>query len=181
MTPQEFHKGDELETRVASVFGAILTSLDLERDNFYDGAFLAQELGQVLWNLERDPIVGVVSETTYRTSFSLIHDLFTRPGTFEYYLSLFRKIWGDEVEVTFDVPSPGILNITINAVDALLFDFIARKIVSDAYVYEEVIDSDGDNIAFQGTVGIKTQDEVDRLIKEISPANIVTSATLTIS
>lgn len=178
---QKFKLNDELEARVASVFDPILTSLGLERVNFYEGAFTAQPLGEVLLNLKRDPMVGVISDEVYVEAFSAIHELFTRPGTFEFYLQLFRKIWGDNVDVEFTVPDPGVLEINIEAVEAISYRFIARRIVDNAYVYEPVIDDEGDNIVFQGTIGLKTQDEVDLLMKEISPANIFTTATLVVS
>lgn len=178
---QKFKPNDLLEQRVADVFDPIVTSLDLERTSFYEGAFTAQPLGQVLYDLSRDPMVGVISEEVYVQSFSAIHDLFTRPGTFEFYLQLFRNIWGDNVEVDFVTPAPGVLEINIEAVEAISYRFIARRIVDNAYIYEPVIDDEGDNIVFQGTIGLKTQEEVDLLMKEISPANIFTTATLVVS
>lgn len=177
---QYFKRNDDLEKKVAEVFDPILTSLALERNDFYDESYVAQPLGEVLKNLKRDPMVGVISDEVYVTSFSAIHELFTRPGTFEFYLQLFRKIWGDSVDVTFTVPSPGVLNIDIEAVEAISYRFIARRIVDNAYIYEPVIDDVGDNIVFQGTIGLKTQAEVDLLMKEISPANIFTTATLVV-
>lgn len=177
---QYFKRNDDLEKKVADCFDPILTSLSLERTDFYDGANAAQPLGEVLKNLKRDPMVGVISDEVYVTSFSAIHELFTRPGTFEFYLQLFRKIWGDSVDVEFTVPSPGVLNINIEAVEAISYRFIARRIVDNAYIYEPVIDDVGDNIVFQGTIGLKTQAEVDLLMKEISPANIFTTATLVV-
>lgn len=177
---QYFKNNDDLEKKVADVFDPILTSLGLERTDFYDGAYAAQPLGEVLKNLKRDPMVGVISDDVYVQSFSAIHELFTRPGTFEFYLQLFRKIWGDAVVIEFTVPSPGILDINIEAVEAISYRFIARRIVDDAYIYEPVIDDVGDNIVFQGTIGLKTQSEVDLLMKEISPANIYTTATLVV-
>jgi len=178
---QFFKETDALERRVAEVFEPIQNRISLDRDAFYAGANTAEPLGDVFQNLDADPLARVLAPDVYRNSFPAIHDLFTRPGTFEYYLSVFRKIFGSNVVVEFTIPSPGVLNINVEAAELELADFLAREIVADEYVYHEVMDQDGNNIVFQGLFGIKTQPEMDLLINELAPSIIYTTATLVIS
>lgn len=178
---QAFKETNALETRVAQVFETIQNQLSLDRDAFYAGAYTAEPLGDVFQNLNADPLARVLSPDVYRNSFPAIHDLFTRPGTFEYYLSVFRKIFGSNVVVEFEIPAPGVLNINVEAAELQLADFLAREIVDDEYLFREVVDQDGDNITFQILFGIKTQLEMDLLINELAPSIIFTTATLVLS
>lgn len=178
---QAFKDSSALESRVAQTFETIQNKLSLDRDAFYAGAYTAEPLGDVFQNLNADPLARVLSPEVYRSSFPAIHDLFTRPGTFEYYLAVFRKIFGSNVVVEFTIPSPGVLDINVEAAELQLADFLAREIVDDEYVYHEVIDQDGNNLVFQGLFGIKTQPEMDLLINELAPSIIFTTATLVVS
>jgi hypothetical protein len=178
---QPFKENDELERRVALVFESLQTRLSQDRNLFYAQAYTAEPLGEVLQNLNADPLAQSLSEEVYRVSYPAIHELFTRPGTFEYYLSVFRRIFGNNVEVEFTIPSPGVLEIDVEAAELLLSNFMAREIISDEYVYHEVVDEEGDNIVFQGAFGAKTPSEMDLLTKELSPSIIFTTSTLTIA
>ena len=180
MTLQAFKENDALETRVRDVALPTLELLGNERDLFYEGAYTAFPLGGVLYDLMRSPLAGVIFRENFIISFFAIHASFVRPGVFEFYLEIFRTIWGEDVEVEFTVPNPGVLLINISALSIQLFDFAARRIVSNAYVYDEIIDEDGDTIVFQVSVGIRTQSEVDALINEISPQGVYIEATLTL-
>lgn len=175
---QKFKENDEIEIRVAGATLPVLADIGDELDAFYEGAWQAAPLGDALFDTGRDPIIGVVTKDTFRNSFYAIHDLFTRPGTFEFYLDVFRAIFGPDVIVQFDVPTPGVLNIEIEAVDSIESIFLAREIVSSAYIYEEVIDHDGDELAFQIDQGVLLQSEINALMREITPNGIFATATL---
>ncbi len=178
---QAFKENDLTETKVVNSFLPGLTILGIDRDTFFDQAFEAFPLGDVLYALDRAPLVGALTPENFRQSFFAIFSLFKRAATFELYLEVFRAIWGNDVDVTFSIPGNGKLHIDIDALSIIKENFIARRIEDDAYIYEEVIDHDGDNIAFREALGIKTQDETDALIFELSAAGVYTTTTLTIS
>lgn len=177
---QRFKPNDQTELDVIEAGMPILDILGGDRDTFFASAYSAFPLGDVLYDLDRDPLSGVITRDVYRQSFPAIHNLFTRPGTFEFYLEVFRSIWGENVEIEFEVPSPGVLNINVDALGSALFDLIAREIVDNQYVFNEIVDQEGDNIAAQDTTGIKTQSEIDALMEELSPEGIFVQTTLTI-
>src|SRR5690606_18796015 len=118
---------------------------------------------------------------TYRTAFPQIHELFTRPATFEFYLDVLRAVWGDTADITFTVPEPGQLVISIESLTLELQDFLARRIEDNTYIYETITTQEGDTILFQGTQGIKEQREADALINEISAQGVYTTIVLTIA
>lgn len=180
MSIQKFKDNDLIEAKVIEAFAPKFASLGSDRDDFYNGAFECFAFGDVLYVLKRSPMAGVITQEVFRRSFFAIHDLFTKPGTFEFYMQVFRAIWGENVDVEFTVPAPGILQININVLDVENFDFIAREIVNNSYVHSKILDHDGDNIEFQDTVGIKTQDEINALMHEFCPAGIYNETNLDI-
>lgn len=178
---QAFNANDELETRVRNIVLPTLNRMSAEKTAFFNGAYTSYSLGDVLYDLRRGPLAGAISKEVYRTSFFAVYELFTRPGTFEFYLSVFRAIFGDQVDVSFNVPAPGKLEINVEALNVILYDILGREIVDNEYVYTEVIDHDGNNIAGQGTMGPKTQSEMDAIMIEIVPQGIWVETTLIIS
>lgn len=177
---QPFKANDQTEQKLTAAAGGVLDRISSDRSDLLHGAFQCFKLGEVLFDLDRDPLAGVITRETYRSSFFAIHDLFTRPGTFEFYLEVFRAIWGPEVEVEFTVPGPGRLQINIQALTIITEPFLQRRIVDNQYVFEEVTDHDGDPILFQVTQGIKTQSETDALMFELQTGGVFVETTLVI-
>lgn len=175
---QAFKQSDATEIKVRDCALPLLTDLGGERDAMLAGAFTCFELGDVFVELNNSPLADVIAPESFRSSYYAIHQLFTRPGTFEFYIDVFRAIFGTEVDIEFVIPGPGQLQINIASLSVLLEDFLARSIVDDAYVFDEVVDHDGDSISFQGRLGIKTQSEIDALMVELHPAGIFVEADL---
>lgn len=180
-TSQAFKANDQTEAKVVAVFSPTLDILNTDRDAFWEGSYTCFLLGDVLYALKRDPLAGVITQDTFRQSFFAIHDLFTRPGTFEFYLTVFRAIWGDDVDVTFDVSTPGVLLINIDALSIQLYDLLARRIVDNAYVDDTLVTEAGDTIQAAVSSGIKTQNETDALLNELYPAGLWVVTTLVVS
>lgn len=181
---QYFKATDEEERRVVSIFEPVISLLTGDKKEMFDGAYEAYPLGDALWNAEASPMVGVVTPAVFRISYFAFHELFTSPATFEFYLDVFRAVWGENVEVEFVVPSPGHLQINITALDTQPEYFNTREIVNNQYVYSRVIAQggsyDGFYLMFQGSRGIKSQQEADALIKELHPVGVYTEINLQI-
>lgn len=176
---QRFKENDATEMQVANLFLPTLAALGADRDTFWAEAFACYLLGDSLYDLDRDPLVGVITREVYRTSFPAIHDLFTRPGTFEFYLAVFRSIFTDDTDVEFTIPGPGQLVIDVQAVTSENFFILARRIVDDAYIYENLVTSDlNEPIMAQGFKGPKTESEIRGLISEISAYGVFTTVNL---
>lgn len=175
-----FKETDLVEKKVRDIALPLLNILSGDRTQFFNEGYVAYPLGDVLFDLRRDPLAGVITKEVYRISFPAIHDLFTRSGTFEFYMDVFRSIWGENVEVVFTIPSPGVLQINVEALDSQTELFMARRVENDVYFFDEVMDHEGDNLVFQGTQGIKTQGEIDALINELHPAGVYVETTLVI-
>ncbi len=178
---QRFKENDTTEPDIIALFMPTLVELGIERDTMFSDCFECFLLGDILYDLVRDPLSGVISREVYRSSFPAIHESFTRPGTFEFYLDCFRKVFTDDVEVEFVIPDPGKLEINITALSLETFYILTRQIVDDAYVYDRLVTSDtNDPIVGRGLRGIKTQEEIDGLVSEISAYGVFTTVTLTL-
>ncbi len=180
MELQAFKGNDTLEARVTAALIDMLEVVDGVRDQFFDNAYTAQPLGDVL-AATGEPIASAIPLEVFRASFPEIHQLYTRPGTFEFYLELFRKIWGESVTVEFTVSAPGKLKIEIDALSIQLNLALARVIEENVYVNYEIVDEDGDNLIFQGTQGLQTLRQAQSIINELCPAGIWREVVLSIS
>lgn len=177
---QKFKETDLLETRMTNVALPIFELLSLEKDAFYEDAFNAFPLGEVLFDTARAPLTNAISREIFRVTFQEIFESFIAGGTFETYLTVFRKIFGDDVEVEFTIPEPGKLIIDIEAQEVILSDFISRTIENNAFVYDEIVDEEDDNIAFQTIQGFESQYELEKMLFEMVAAGIYTEISLTI-
>lgn len=174
-----FKESDENEIKVSSVFEDSLINIEESIDDLFEGAFTAFPLGDAIYQADADPTVKVLSQEFYRSGFFAIHDLFTRAGTFEFYLEVFRSIWGEDVDVEFIIPSAGVLLINLDVIDTVESQLIFRQIVGNVYEYNEAITSgEGDNIMVQVSQGPRTQEEIDIFIRELHPNGIYVKANL---
>lgn len=171
-------KGDAEELRFYNSGKPVADALGLQRDLFFDEGYSCMVLGDLLFESQRTPLANAIPQAIFRESFPEIYDAFVSCGIFESYLTVFRKIFGDDVEVEFTVPAPGKLLIDIVAAGVELSDFVARSIVSNAYVFDEVVDEEDDNIVFQTIKGFTSEYELEQMLFEMVPAGIYTEITL---
>lgn len=178
-TPQFYKKEDAVELQYYNSVAPLSDILSGERDDFFEDAYECFVLGEVLYDTNRTPLANAIRRDIFRVSFAAIFESFLAAGSFESYLTVFRKIFGDDVEVDFTVPAPGKLNIDITATGVELTNFVAREIFSDAFVYSPMITQDGvDNIVFQSIKGFTSEYELEQMLFEMVPAGVFTQITL---
>lgn len=176
----QYFKGDELELKFEASGKPILDSLSAQKSMFFSDAYVCFKLGELLYDMARAPLANAIARDIFRESFSTIFESFSVAGSFESYLTVFRNIFGEDVDVQFTVPGPGKLQIDIIAAGVQISDLVARSIVNNAYVFDEVIDYDEDNIVVQGIKGFQSQYELEQMLYEMVPDGIYTIITLTI-
>lgn len=175
---QPFSRNDVIEAKVEQVFAPVMAAVSAEKSIFYDESYLCYRLGDVFFTLKRSPLADALTEDVFRRGFYYFTQLFTRPGTFEYYLDVFRAVWGDNVEVVFTIPTPGVLNITIKGIDLDVAYAVARRIENNVYQFYRILTGDGDNLMWQVIAGSKSQSEVDAMMNELYPAGVIVNAEL---
>jgi hypothetical protein len=176
---QNYKNGDILEKKFEDSGEPILTILSGDKDDFYAGCYETAPLGDMIYDSKRSPLTNAMTKEIFRTSFKQIFDAFISVGTFEAYITVFQKIFGADANILFTVPAPGKLTIEIAATNIELSDFVARVIVDNEFVLDEMVDYDDDNIAFQTIQGFATQYELEQMLFEMVPAGIFTDIDLT--
>ena len=176
----QYFKGDALEIKFEDAFKGIVDLLGVQINAFETGAYAASPLGDILYDDNLSPLARAIARDIYRDSFKEIFESFEVAGSFESYLTVFNKIFGDEVEVVFTIPAPGKLEIDITADEVILSDLISRYVQNDQYTFDEIVDYDGDNIATQTIKGFQSQYELEQMLYEMVPDGIWTQITLTL-
>lgn len=173
-------KGDGVELNFYEVGRELFDELSFQRDIFFNEAYECYELGQMIWENQFSPLANAIRDEVFRASFSSIFESFTFAGSLESYLTVFRNVFGDDVDVTFTVPDPGKLQIDIVASSVQLDVFISRYIENNEYFFDEMIDDENDTIVFQSFKGLESEYELNQILFEMVPAGIYTEITLTI-
>lgn len=176
----QFFKGDDTELKYYGSGSPTMDAHSLSKDEFFDDAYACQLLGDLLFNEMRSPLSNAIPAEIFRESFSEIVQSFIEVGTFESYLTVFQKIFGVDVDVSFVVPDPGKLEITILADGLEISNFVGRYIEDNTYFFDEIIDDVGDNIVFQTVKGFQSQYELEQMLYEMVPAGVYTEITLTL-
>lgn len=177
---QLFKENDELEQKMAEVIGTVADSYTLQKQLLFAGCYDCAALGDALFESDRAPLTNAIIQTIFRDSFNQIFQSFAVAGTFESYILVFKKIFGDDVVIEFSVPNPGELHINIEATGLEISNFVERLVENNAYVYNEVMTQDGYNIAFRTIKGFQTQYELDLMLHEMVPAGVYTVISLTV-
>lgn len=176
----QYFKGDADEVKVTAAVLPITDGLSLQKDLFFEHAYEAAPLADVIYLDNRSPLARAMPQAIFRASFRQIFDAFQAAGSFESYLTVFRKIFGEDVDVQFTVPGPGMLEIDINAQGLEVSNFVARRIENNAYVFEPVVTQDGDQIVFRTVQGFQSQYELEQMLFELVPGGIYTEISLSI-
>lgn len=177
---QRFKASDTEELKYYESAAPAMDLTSNELDAFATDAYTSQALGDLLYESNRAPLTNSVLQRVFRSCFSEVFAAFRVAGSFDSYITVFKKIFGEDVEITFTVPAPGKLEIDIVATGIEINDAIFRQIESNAYVNYEFVDYDGDNIVFQSVKGFESQYELETMLFEMVPAGIFTTITLTV-
>ncbi len=176
----QFFKSDDIEKQFYGSGKPAFQQAITQKDLFFNDAYGTFPLGDLLHDTKRAPLTNAIVKQIFRESFAEIIQAFIESGNFESYLTVFRKIFGDDVEVTFTIPDPGKLNIDIVAQGIELSDLLAREISDETYEFFELTDDEETNILVQGIKGFESQYEVEQMLFELVPAGIFTAITLTL-
>lgn len=176
----QYFKGDDIEKKYVESGKQVMDLQSAQKDAFFSDAYNCQELGQILYDSGRAPLANAIPEQIFRETFAEVFNSFQMAGSFESYLSIFRKIFGEQVDVTFTIADYGHLQIDIESSGNENFPAIVRQIESNEYVLYNLIDDEDDNIVFTGVKGFESQYDLEQMLKEFVPAGIFSEITLTI-
>lgn len=175
----QYFKGDDDEKKFANVGVPVLESMSLHKTEMFNGVYTTGPLGDLIYNTMRAPLSNAISQNIFRLAFGEIFDAFVNAGSFESYLTVFRKIFGSDVSVTFSVPGPGQLTIALIASSIEVANLVSRYVEDNVYLYDEIIDYDGANFIVQTIKGFQSQYELETMLFEMVPGGVFTTISLT--
>lgn len=179
---QKFSNNDELEPRVYGVIEGKIDEASDSLDDFFENCFDSYGLADVIFDLKIAPFTNAVTKDVYRESFNVFNSDIVFAGSFEFYLTFFRAIFGLNVDVVFTIPNEGHLQIDVESLDYTEENLTLREVVNNQYVFNDCLianeDESEEELLIADIKGIKTQNEIDTLIKEISSNGIFTEVTL---
>jgi hypothetical protein len=176
----QYFKGDATELKMYESAAPIMRAISVELSAYFNGVYESVPLGEFIYDENRIPLANAIKRSVFISAFKEIFNAWAFTGTFEAYLTVFRKIFGDDVDVVFTVPGPGRLQIDITSSGVSETLFIAREIVDDEYSFDFVVDDVGDNITFATVQGIETQSELEKMLFTMVPNGIFTEVSLTL-
>lgn len=174
----QYFKGDDVEKKFVGSVGPLMDILSASKTDFFNNAYTCALLGDLMFAAKSAPLANAIAPSIFRIAFSEIFDAFIVAGSFESYLTVFRKIFGEDVEIDFEIPSPGRLNIDIVATGVEESPFVARYIEDNEYYFDQVVDDVGDKIVFQTIKGFTTQYELEQMLFEMVPGGVFTDIDL---
>lgn len=176
----QFYKGDAEEQKYYNSVQPISDVLSGQKDLFLSDAYACFVLGELLYDNDFAPLANAIPREIFRETFSTVFENFLKAGTFESYMEVFVKVFGEDVDVTF-TQSAGQLGIDIIATGLQLSNWVSKRIVSNAYVYEDMVDDTAEQLVFQSVKGFETQQELEKMLFELVPDGIYTEISLTVA
>ncbi len=176
----QFFKGDATEQKMYAAAAPTIDLLSLVLSTYFTDAYGSVEMGELLFDSQRIPLTNAIRREIFITCFKQILMAWAYCGTFESYLTVFRKIFGEDAEIEFTVPGPGKLTIDVTSSGTQNYNFIAREIVDNDYVFSNIVDYDDNQIVFQAIQGIDTEAELITVLFTMVPGGIFTDVSLTI-
>lgn len=176
----QYFKGDDTEKKFFESVKGSLDTIDFQKDEFFTDCYESQPFGDLIFDLGISPLSNAIAKDIFRQTFNEVFQNFVTAGSFESYIAVFQKIFGAGADIQFTVPAAGKLQIDILADGIELENFVARTIVMNQYVYEEVLTQADENILFQTIKGFQSQYELEQMLFEMVPDGIYTEISLTL-
>lgn len=176
----QYFKGDEKELKYDGAGKGVLDNISLALDSFFAEAYACKALGELLYDQERAPLIKAIKREIFIQCFKELFEAWSFCGTFESYLLVLRKIFGEDADIVFTVPGPGRLQIDIVSTGFELSPFVARKVEDNQYVFDNVVDHEGNQLVFLGFLGIDTQYDLEQVLFTMTPHGIFTEVSITI-
>jgi hypothetical protein len=179
MITQKF-KGDATELAIEAAAAPAFELVSAAQDEMLAGAYHSSPFLLMLYDQGRMPFSDRVTRDVFVAFIQEALGRFKTAGTYDFYVFILKAIFGERTQILFeDPPVPGKLIMSVNAEASLEFEFEAKEFVSGAYVLSNLIDHNGDTLAFMGLSGIDSQYKLDQLFAEIIPAGLYSEVTLT--
>lgn len=163
-------KGNADEVKVIDAVGPVFDSTSAALDEMFANSADSSAFILMLYDNGLVPYSNRIKREAFVNFYRQALLNFPVIGTFDSYLFILGSIFGFESEIFFDSPTPGTLEITLNIVNELTFDFIGSDSSGEFLIGTQ---DDLDTLAFRGISGFETDHDVELLFSELVPVGIV--------
>lgn len=94
-------KGDTVELKMEAVGAAPATAIELALNQYFDGIYGCIPLGEFLYDQNRVPLANAIKREVFIQCFQELFEAFAVAGTFPSYITVFKKIFGEDVQIDF--------------------------------------------------------------------------------
>lgn len=179
MALQKFKINDTVEQKFIDIGQGVLSLIDQDLDAFYENGSESDPFLLMLYDEGRMPFSQRVPRNAFISFFRNLTDRFPFMGSFESFIFIMKQIFGETTEILFEIPSPGILEVVVNAGQSVDYEAIAREFTPpDVLTNYQLVTDDEDQLIFRGIAGISTEAELNLLFAEIIPAGVIRHITL---
>lgn len=140
---QQFN-GDDLELKFSGSFDLVFKDMKDALLSMIEKAYGEKALGYTLYDGNTSALNGIVERDTFALYYDDIFKAFPYGGTFESYIFILKKIFGEEAEISFTKLAPAALQIDITSDRNTFFKWIESIITKAA-----ITDENGNNIYFR--------------------------------
>ena len=177
----QFFKNDALENKINDSVETLFDNIGTEIDTMESECFECYKLGEVLYDNDLMPLTNAIQRQVFVKCFPQVFEAWSKCGTFESYIAVFKKVFGSDAEITFTIPGAGQLDIAIVSTQTDLYFFVARELSGATWVNHYIVDESSDHILFNTQSGIESQYELEKVLFSMAPNGIFTQISLTIS
>ncbi len=168
-------KGDETELKFEAAGTPALELTSGALDSFYSQGFDCNPFLLMLYDEGRMPFSDRIPRESFVDFIKEALINFNSTGTFDAYIFILKKVFGEASTILFEVPGNGKLSILINASTELEFDAIVHEYEAGEF---SLTTSDDDGIVFRGISGIDSEYRLKLLLSELIPTGVFTEFTL---
>lgn len=174
---QFFKQNDPNEIKIVNATNLMFDQRGAALDLMYQQVYQSREMAEFLYDNNFVALSNVINREVFINTINEIFDAWAHAGTFESYLTILRKIFGNSAIIEFEVPNPGCLDINIISTAYEVANFVARQKVGDGYQYFNIVDGDGNRIVFYNLMSSDGQLDITKIIKTIVPGGIFVTIT----
>ena len=147
MSHQNFN-GDNLEMKFCGAFDAVFDDIKSALTQFIEECYGAKALGYTLYDSGAAVLDGVVARDVFADYYDDIFRQFPYGGTFESYLFILKRIFGEQAEISFEILASAALRINIKSDKNAFFKWV-ESILSETAISDE----NGNVIHFRWALG----------------------------
>lgn len=171
-------KNDYEENSIIRALTPISTAQNTELVNMYNGEYDCYKLGEVLYDNQISSMSKGIAKEIFVKCFNTLFSYWQQAGTYESYLYVFKKIFGEDSVIEFTNIAPGNLQIDITTSSTELTDWTRQAIgvETDNTITDETLAA----IQFQIQIGIIDFYYVQEVLNSLVPAGVFVDINFTV-